>query len=216
MKKIFESLWLLIIGLILIGGIYGSLNITKSAKANEDFGKEQQVLTRKIGDLEQKLSDQKTTIDNLKSDLENYQSQLAAVKKLAAAPKQIAGEIINLAPAPAPAPEPIIKTVTETVVVKEKPQEIASVIVQGLGSYPVEVSADDTAFSILQKAASQNGFELKYQSFDFGIFVTAIGGIESAGNQYWAFYYNGNYSNVGASAQTVSAGDTTFWQLASF
>lgn len=208
MKKIIESLWLLLIGVILVSAIYAGLTITKEVKASDDFNKNQNVLTGKIADLEGKIEGQSQTIQDL-------QNQLADVKKLASAPRQV---LAASEPAPAPTPEPqvITKTVTKTVVVKEEPDPEASVIIEGVGSYQVDIETGDTAFDILKRAAAAYKFALEYQSYDFGVFVTAIGGVKPVGNQYWAFYYNGKYSNVGASAQAISENDTIYWKLESF
>ena len=100
--------------------------------------------------------------------------------------------------------------------VKEKPVKSANVTIKGLGSYKVVLKSGDTAFSVLQRAASENKFALTFEKYDFGVFVTGIGKIVPVGNQYWAFYFNGAYSQVGASDQKVSSGDTIFWQLESF
>lgn len=212
MRKIIESLWLLLIGVILVSAIYAGLTITKEVKASDDFSQTQKALSDKINDLESKIGTQNQTIQDL-------QNQLIDIKKIASAPKQVLAAAIEPAPTPAtpaPAPETIIKTVTKTVVVKEEPKKLASVIIEGVGSYQIEIESGDTAFTILKRAAAENNFIAEYQSFDFGVFVTAIGDIKPEGNKYWAFYYNGQYSNVGASDQAISDGDTTFWQLASF
>lgn len=208
MKKFIESLWLLLIGVILVSAIYAGLTITKEVKASDNSVKNQQVLSDKIADLEGKIDGQQQTIDDLGI-------QLANVKKLASAPKQVLAATTE--PQPAPAPEPIVKTVTKTVVVKEKPKPTANITIQGVGSYNVEIKTGDTAFSILQRAAAENGFAVESTTYEgLGAFVTAIAGIKPEGNQYWAFYYNGQYSMVGASAQAISNGDTTFWRLESF
>lgn len=206
MKKIVQSFSLLLTSLILVGFIYGGLTLTQEAKANDNFNQNQQVLSDKIADLEGKIDSQQQTIDDLGI-------QLANVKKLAAAPKQVLAAMTE----PQPTPEPIIKTVTKTVVVKEKPKEKASVTIQGIGSFNIEITNNETAFSLLQKAATENGFTVESTTYEgLGAFVTAIAGIKPEGNQYWAFYYNGQYSMVGASAQAISEGDTTFWRLESF
>lgn len=207
MKKIIESLWLLLIGVILVSAIYAGITITKEVKASDDSAKTQQVLTGKIADLEGKIADQQQTINNLGI-------QIANVKKLAATPKQV---LAAIEPTPAPEPQVITKTVTKTVVVKEKPKPTANITIQGVGSYHVEIQTGDTAFSILQRAAVQNQFTIEYTTYEgLGVFITAIAGQKPTGNEYWAFYYNGKFSDVGASAQTISEGDTTFWRLESF
>ena len=116
---------------------------------------------------------------------------------------------------------PTVKTVTKTVVKKVKvqvqPKDQVSVSIQNVGSYKVDLKTNDTAFTVLARAASENNFALNYQNYTgMGAFVTGIRDINPTGNQYWSFYYNGKISDVGASSQSVSGGDTTFWELASF
>lgn len=208
MKKILESLWFLLVGVFLVGAVYGSLTIVQTAKANNGFNQTQQVLADKIADLEVKVTGQQQTIDDLAG-------KLAEVKKIASAPKPVL--TAPTAPAPSPAPTPEIQTVTKTVVVKEKPKPTVNVTIQGVGSYHVATKSGDTALSALKRAASQNGFTVDLTTYEgMGAFVTGISNIKPAGNQYWAFYYNGQYSMVGASAQKISDGDTTFWRLESF
>ena len=80
----------------------------------------------------------------------------------------------------------------------------------------MNLTDDETAFTILLKAGQENGFSVDYQMYDFGVFITGISGIIPTGNQYWAFYYNGVYSMVGASARPVEDGDATAWKFESF
>ena len=81
----------------------------------------------------------------------------------------------------------------------------------------MDLQADDTAFSALLRAGQENGFSIEYQMYEgLGAFVTCIVGICGHDNYYWAFYYNGSYSMVGASAQPVTSGDTMTWKFESF
>lgn len=97
-----------------------------------------------------------------------------------------------------------------------KPVSQAVVIISGLGNFPVEIKAGDTAFDILIRAAKENNFVVKYQMYSFGVFVTQIGQRAGDSSHYWAFYYNGQYSNVGASAQPIREGDVTGWNYETF
>jgi len=210
MKKFIQSVFLLIIGLSLVGVVYGGVGVIQAVRASDNASKTQQALTQELLALQDQVESQNAAIGDL-------QNKLSEVQKLASEPKQILGTT-TAQPAPAPAPEPVVQTVTKTktVYVKEAPKKQATVTIKGVGSFTVEITAGETAFSLLKKAAAQNGFSLDYQQYDFGVFVTAIGGIVPAGNQYWAFYFNGQYSMVGASDQPIASGDTTFWQLESF
>lgn len=114
-----------------------------------------------------------------------------------------------------PEPTEITKTVTQ-VIEKEVDKNEMSIIIQNVGSFKIKLKSDDNAFSALQRAASENNFSLTYDNYSFGVFIKSIAEIMPADNQYWAFYYNGAFSNVGAGDQPVKSGDTTFWQLQTF
>lgn len=210
MKKFVRSIFLLVIGLSLVGVVYGGVSIFQEVRANDNASQNQTVLINEINSLKNQLDSQGQTINDL-------QNALADVKKLASTPKVIAGASTPT-PEPAPVVEPqvVTKTITKTVVVKEEPEPTANITIEGIGSYNMEVGSADTAFGILKEASIAHGFALEYQSYDFGIFVTAIGGVKPTGSQYWAFYYNGKYSMVGASDQQVYEGDSIYWKLETF
>lgn len=102
---------------------------------------------------------------------------------------------------PSPTPTPI-----PTVTIK----------IQHLGTFTPAVQAGDTALSVLKRAGSQNGFQVRTTQYWFGEFVDCIGDLCFDDRHYWAFYFNGQYSNVGASAQSVVAGDTSEWKWEGF
>ena len=96
-------------------------------------------------------------------------------------------------------------------VVQEKS---ATVQIAQLGSFKVDLQGQDTAFTILKRAGTENSFEVKYQWYDgLGAFIECLGGICSKNNYYWIFYYNGKFSNVGTSSQEVKAGDVMTWKF---
>jgi len=104
-------------------------------------------------------------------------------------------------PTPTSAPTPVIKQVT--------------VEIQNQGIYKVELQENDNAYTVLARAAAENGFALETIDYggSLGIMVTGIGGVNAHDNYFWAFYYNGAMSMVGASSQPVSDGDTTSWKF---
>ncbi len=80
--------------------------------------------------------------------------------------------------------------------------------------YQVEFRENDTAFSVLLRAGEENNFTISYQNYgSLGVFVDCIAGVCGGNNYYWAFYYNGQYSDLGASSQPVSPGDITYWRF---
>lgn len=220
MKKVINNLYLPLLALIIIGAMYGYISINNLNNKYKELSQKQIDSELKLADLEKVNNDNKVILDDNQNRLADYQKQIDNLKRIAYAPKIILGDstqadsqvtptIINAAVAP--------KTITKTVVLKkEVVKKQVSVVIDGIGSYQVNWQAGDTAWSILKRASTKNNFVLQYQMYDFGVFVTGIGGIAPKGNQYWAFYYNGKYAQVGASDQSVSPGDTTFWQLATF
>jgi hypothetical protein len=102
---------------------------------------------------------------------------------------------------PSPSPTPI-----PTVTIK----------IQHLGTFTPEVRAGDTALSVLHRVGEQNGFQVRTTQYWFGEFVDCIGDLCFDDHHYWAFYFNGQYSNIGASAQSIVAGDTSEWKWEEF
>jgi DNA gyrase/topoisomerase IV subunit A len=220
---------LLTLGLILVIIVYGGLSINRLQKQNQALVSEQTQLENKIAGLGSTIADNQNKIDDLSSNLQENNNQLATYKKLTSSlQNEVSQAKLTLANNTVPTPidqavsptviKPIVKTVTKKVYVKETPKSQATVTIQNIGSYKVDLQTGDTAFKILQRASEQNNFDLKTTNYggDLGYMVDSIGGIKPAGNQYWSFYYDGQYAQVGASSQTISAGDATFWELASF
>lgn len=93
-------------------------------------------------------------------------------------------------------------------------KEFATVKIAQLGSFQVDLQDQDNAFTILKRAGMENSFEVKYQWYEgLGAFINCIGGICSQNKNYWVFYYNNQYSLVGASSQPVKAGDIISWEF---
>ncbi|MBN6204853.1 DUF4430 domain-containing protein [Ralstonia pickettii] len=69
----------------------------------------------------------------------------------------------------------------------------------------VEISDGDTAFDVIDKADDQ----LKSESYgDLGEFITGIGGVDADPEaNFWSFYVNGSFQNMGASSTKVTNGD---------
>lgn len=209
---------LLFIALVVTAFLYGGLTINKLYKENAAFQNKQIALEEKLNKLESNLVDSQNNIaalqdkvDSTTATLTKTQKDLVYYRQLALDAKEVLGA--STAQTNTITPATIIKTSTKKVYVTK---EQVSVGIQNVGSYKVDVKADDTAFSVLKRAAAANNFSIDYQTFDFGVFITAIDSIKPADNQYWSFYYNGKYSQAGASDQKVATGDTTFWELASF
>lgn len=88
--------------------------------------------------------------------------------------------------------------------------------ISGLGSYKVEMSRGENAFQVLQAAANQNGFNVEYKIYSWGVMITKIGTTKAQGTYYWALYYNGNYSSVGANDLILKNKDKVEWRYESW
>ena len=100
----------------------------------------------------------------------------------------------------------------QTPVVPPVQKDSVDVKISGFGTYTVELKSGDTAFDALKRAASQNGFSLEYKVYSFGVMISKIGSTEAQGTYYWALYYNGGYSSVGASDLKLKNKDVTEWR----
>lgn len=56
-------------------------------------------------------------------------------------------------------------------------------------------------------------YTVETQSFSGGEFVSSINGIKPDANHFWAFYINGQSSNVGAGSYVTNDGDVIDWKL---
>ena len=97
---------------------------------------------------------------------------------------------------------------------KPKPSEQIIIDIERVGIFSVKIKNDDTAFSTLLKAGEENNFSIDYDWYEgLGAFVKCITGICSDSSHFWAFYYNGQFSQVGASAQPVKNNDIVTWRF---
>lgn len=220
MKKIINSFGVLGLALVLVGLVYGGLNIYNLKQENAKLSTQFTSINDKINELQSKLTETQTAFDKTNTDnqekLTDLQKKVVYYQGLALAPKEVLGTQTQVETAPVEVKPAVVETKTIIKTVEAPVKKQASVIVSGLGSYKVDVKSGDNAFLLLKRAATKNGFTIKYDTYSFGVFVTEIGGIKPSATQYWAFYYNGQFSNVGASDQKISTNDTTFWKLESF
>ena len=107
---------------------------------------------------------------------------------------------------------------TETKVLNSQKIEIpksqyATLNIAGVGDYRTKILPDETAFTIMIRAARENNFTIDYKIYSFGAFITAIGEIKPADNEFWALYYNGVFSQVGASQLKIKENDLISWRV---
>lgn len=203
-----KGLFFPIISLLLIAVIYSSLsiaNLDKKAQASES---NKSKYDQRISEFEILLEQYDKKLNKVAEENDNLSKQLATVA--------------NSKPQTVKVTTPgQVQTVTQTETVyqteiKQIEKNQATVTIENVGAFKVNLQSNDNVLTVLKRASEQNNFGLKYDTYSFGVFITGIGGINPTGNKYWAFYFNGAFSNVGASDQPVVKGDSIFWQLASF
>jgi outer membrane murein-binding lipoprotein Lpp len=204
MKKILGFTWLLIVAAALIMSIYGGASLAQNQKQNRTLGNKIDQLTQKIDQLEAKINQPGQVAAASSENGSQPTSEPKAKPRSKPFPSTRA---LASTPTPSPTPTPIS---TPTPI----PKKLVTVEIQTLASYKVELQENDTAFSVLLKAAQDNNFTVDYTIYEgLGAFVNCIAGICGHDSYYWAFYYNGQYSQVGASSLPVSDGDITIWKF---
>lgn len=220
MRKVLSYLWLPITAGLVVILIYGSLTVADLKNKNQALEQKQSKLETKISEFENNLGgDQNIQVAGIKDEQPKTKTvTLNAEPSFTPEPTPVFTLAATTRPTSTPRPSSTsISTPTPTPTLSPTPVNQASLIIDNVGSYSINLQANDTAFSILLRAGDQNGFSVDYQTYEgMGAFVSCIAGICAHDSYYWAFYYNGSYSMVGASAQTISAGDNTTWKFESF
>ncbi len=79
--------------------------------------------------------------------------------------------------------------------------------------YFVALPVGSTVYDAMNALASTTDFSFKADFFSgIGYFVEEINGVKNQNGEYWILYVDGSYSNVGASARTLSDGDSVEWK----
>lgn len=99
-------------------------------------------------------------------------------------------------------------------------QTTQSSVVDGVPAGSFRTNEDKTVFEHQGVAGEialetlRNLTDVETQVSDFGEFVVAIGGVESdSGVNFWAFYVNGQQSEVGAGSYRAEEGDQIEWRI---
>lgn len=82
---------------------------------------------------------------------------------------------------------------------------------ESVSSVSYQCEPGSTAYTLL--AAKYN---VTTKDTSFGKQVTGISGTEATGNQYWAFYADGQMAPVGAEAYLCQGNETIEWKLETF
>ncbi len=95
--------------------------------------------------------------------------------------------------------------------------QVVYIINKGEGQpeeYQIEISQTETAFSLLQKLAELEDFEIGFTNYDFGVFVESIDGLKNGqNNQYWQYWVNDKLAEVAADKKEVEIGDRVEWKF---
>lgn len=107
-------------------------------------------------------------------------------------------KIINRIPAIDPNSEPVPIIHPDLAIIK----------IEKVGSFQTEINENETVFSALIKTAQKNKFTIDYEEYSgTGAFIKCLAGICGNNQFFWAFYYNGQFSNLGVSLQKVNNDD---------
>lgn len=84
-------------------------------------------------------------------------------------------------------------------------------ITDNLVAYP-----GDTAFSLLERSAQQNGFTVEstyYEQFDSTLINSINNAVGGTDGKYWQYYVNGQLPEIGADKYIVTNGDVLTWSF---
>ncbi|HIH00049.1 MAG TPA: DUF4430 domain-containing protein [Thermoplasmata archaeon] len=76
--------------------------------------------------------------------------------------------------------------------------------------------AGDTAYSVLERSAQQNGFSIDatyYAQFDSTLINSINNAVGGTDGKYWQYYVNGRLPDVGADKYLVTNGDVLTWSF---
>lgn len=211
MKKFWQLTWFPVVMAMVIAGIYGEAALASAKKVSQPVPKES-VQSQIVGiSMAVPGQENNISVEAQSSPILETETIFVAtpaltftpnpVSTLTSKPHKSSGSV-NSAPAPTSTPTPI-------------PQETVNVEIVGLSTYKVDLKENDMAFSVLQRASEENNFTLSYQYYgDLGAMINCISGVcGGKDHKYWMFYYNGQFSSVGASSQPVFANDVTTWKF---
>ena len=79
-----------------------------------------------------------------------------------------------------------------------------------------KITASTSVFSLLEQVTQQEDINLEYKDYgkEMGVMVEAIGGAynDFTEDQWWQFWVNNEYAQVGASNHLLQNGDTVEWK----
>jgi len=84
------------------------------------------------------------------------------------------------------------------------------------GNYQFKFLPGNNVFQIMSKAKQEYGLEFSYTQYSLGAFIDSIGGLAGDNHHFWALYYNGSMSMVGAADLHPINKDKISWKYTSF
>ena len=72
-----------------------------------------------------------------------------------------------------------------------------------------------TAFSALQSIASNQGFDVNYKEYKYGLIVDTINRTKNSPERFWQYSVNGQLAQIAADRYILSSGDKVEWKYVS-
>lgn len=119
-------------------------------------------------------------------------------------------------------PERQLKKNVDISQIKENRAKTASVMIDTgvdlLGFSDIQVSNNDTVWSILEKINSQQAdlVVVSEQYQDMGVLIKSIKGfVNGVDGKYWQYWVNNKYADKAADKQNIVNGDVIMWKFTS-
>lgn len=76
----------------------------------------------------------------------------------------------------------------------------------------VEVGSGENAYSLLTKKMNESGSVVTTKSYDFGMMIESIDGVNNSSTYFWSYSVNGTAGNVAADKYILQNGDKVEWK----
>jgi len=112
-----------------------------------------------------------------------------------------------------------IQRISQTILKEIVKDRILYIIDKGEGEileYQIIPSEGATVFSILQKLAQRENFQVESKIYEgMGVFIESIAGVKNGtNNKYWQYWVNGELPMISADKKEVKGGDKVEWKFA--
>ncbi len=84
-------------------------------------------------------------------------------------------------------------------------------------TYNTSLSRSVSVFDLLLDFSELAGFEVEYETYSNGIFITSVAGVENQGGDKmnWQYWINGKYGELACDRKKVDTGDEVVWRYES-